>query len=150
MFFHRFHTRTWLALLASSIVLAGGVYLFIRGQAAQRAATELATSVKKARTQVDTLEASSKDYAELIRRISWRPGIELRRESVDMSATFAGNELDRVNEMFAASYSGKGYFSLTSFKMEDVTGSSSGSQGGAPFTIRVSLKGDNTLVLEPR
>ena len=144
MLIHRFHTRTGLALLASSVLLAGGLYLFIRGQAEQRAATKLASSVKAASGKVDALETSSREYAELIRRISWRPGIELRRESVDMSATFAGNELARVNEMFAASYTGKGYFSLSSFKMEDVT------PAGAPYTIRVSLRGDNILVLEPQ
>ena len=144
----RFHTQTWLTLAAASIVMAGGLFLFMRGQTEQVAAHKLASSVKLARSQVEALDASSKDYVELIRRIRWRPGIELRRETVDMSVTFAGNELDRINELFSASYSGTGYFSLSAFKIEDVTPKNGNND--APFALRVNIRGDNILVLEPR
>ena len=143
-----FHIRTWLSLVAGSVLLAGGVFLFLRGQATQRDAQQLAEKVADARGQIDRLNTASKDYSELIHKINWRPGIQLRRETVDISGLFAGNDLTRINQMFAASYSGKGYFSLSTFKIEEVT--PQGQVAGLPFTVKVSLRGDSILVLEPR
>ena len=144
----RFHTRTWLALVMASVLLAAGLFLFTRGQGQQLAARTGSESVTLARGQIEALDASSRDYAELIRRISWRPGVVLRREAVDMSATFASNELDRINELFTASYSGTGYFSLNSFRIEDVTPRSA--HNDAPFALKVNIRGENILVLEPQ
>lgn len=144
-----FHIQTWGSLVLASGLLAGGVFLYLRGQAAQREAQQLAQKVTEAREQINRLARSSKDYTELIRRIGWRPGIQLRRETVDMSGTFAGNDLTRINQMFAASYSGKGYFSLHTFKIEEAI-----PQGppvtGLPFAVKVNLRGDSILVLDPQ
>lgn len=144
----RFHIQTWVSLVLASGLLAGGVFLYVRGQATQRDAQQLAEKVVEARGQIDRLARSSKDYAELIRRIGWRPGIQLRRETVDLSGTFAGNDLTRINQMFAASYSGKGYFSLHTFKIEEAI--PQGSATGLPFAVKVNLRGDSILVLDPQ
>jgi hypothetical protein len=82
---------------------------------------------------------------ELIRRTGWRPGVILRRESIDMTTTFAGGELARINEIFAVSYSGLGYFSLNSFKLEQLPGAP-----GAAMAVKVGMRGDNILVLEAK
>lgn len=145
---NNFHTRACLGLIAASMLLGVGTYLFVRGQAAQQAAKQLAAQVVKASSELDGLAAASRDYRELVDRISWRPGTELRRESLNMSGVFAGNDLESINQMFQVSYSGKGYFSLRSFRIEDVT--PSGAPAGTPSTLKVSLQGDSILVLEPR
>ena len=148
MMIKTFHHQTWLSLALASALLAGGVFLYVRGQAAQRQAQQLDQQVGQARGQLDSLARASRDYAELIRRIGWRPGIQLRRETVDMSGTFAGHDLTRINQMFAASYSGTGYFSLHSFKIEEAL--PPGSATGLPFAVKVSLRGDSILVLTPQ
>ena len=148
MIIKSFHNQTWVSLVLASGLLAGGVFFYARGQAIQREAQQLAQKVAEAREQIDRLDHSSKDYAELIRRIGWRQGIQLRRETVDLSGTFAGNDLTRINQMFTASYSGKGFFSLHTFKIEEVL--PQGSAIGLPFAVKVSLRGDSVLVLDPQ
>ena len=148
MMIKNFHIQTWASLLLASALLAGGVFLYVRGQATQRDAQQLAQKVLEAHEQIDRLARSSTEYAELIRRIGWRPGIQLRRETVDLSGTFAGHDLTRINQMFAASYSGKGYFSLHTFKIEEAI--PPGSATSLPFAVKVSLRGDSILVLDPQ
>lgn len=146
--FSHFHTRTWLSLLLGAVLLGAGLHLFLQGRTEQKNAQVLAAKVAESRGQIAQLASASKDYAELIQRTSWKPGVELRREAVDMTATFAGNELGRINEMFAVSYSGKGYFSLNTFRIEDAT--QQGLGAGLPFAVKVNIRGDNILVLETR
>ena len=148
MIIKSFHNQTWVSLVLASGLLAGGVFLYVRGQAAQRQAQQMAQKVVETREQIDRLDRASKDYAELLRRIGWRDGIQLRRETVDMSGTFAGNDLTHINQMFTASYSGKGYFSLHTFKIEEAI--PQGSATGLPFAVKVNLRGDSILVLDPQ
>ena len=148
MIIKSFYNQTLVSLVLASGLLAAGVFFYVRGQAIQHEAQQLAEKVLEAREQIDRLDRSSKDYAELIRRIGWRPGIQLRRETVDMSGTFTGNDLTRINQMFTASYSGKGYFSLHAFKIEEAV--PQGSATGLPFAVKASLRGDSILVLDPK
>ncbi len=144
----KFHVRTWVGLLLSSLLLASGLHLFLHGRAVLSNAQALQTKVTATSEQIEQLAKASGDYAELIRRTSWKPGVELRREALNISATFTGNELGRINEMFAVSYSGLGYFSLSNFRIEDAT--PQGGNAGLPFAVKVEIKGDNIFVLETR
>ena len=144
----KFHVRTWVGLLLASLLLAAGLHLFLHGRAALSNAETLQTKVTATGAQIDQLAKASGDYAELIRRTSWKPGVELRREALNISATFTGDELSRINEMFAVSYSGLGYFSLSNFRIEDAT--PQGRSAGLPFAVKVNIKGDNILVFETR
>ncbi len=144
----KFHVRTWVGLLLASLLLAAGLHLFLQGRAALLNAQATETKVLAARAEIEQLATASSDYAELIRRTSWKPGVELRREALNISATFTGDELGRINDMFAVSYSGLGYFSLSNFRIEDAT--PLGRSAGLPFAVKVNIKGDNILVMETR
>jgi hypothetical protein len=144
----KFHVRTWVGLLLASLLLAGGLHLFLQGRVVFSNAQSMQAKVTAAGVQVEQLATASGDYAELIRRTSWKPGVELRREALNITATFTGDELGRINEMFAVSYSGLGYFSLSNFRIEDATPQAS--SGGLPFAVKVNIKGDNILVMETR
>jgi hypothetical protein len=142
----KFHVRTWVGLMLASLLLAAGLHLFLHGRVALLNAQAMQTKVSTVSAQIDLLGKASGDYAELIRRTSWKPGVELRREALNISATFTGDELGRINDMFAVSYSGLGYFSLNNFRIEDA--SPQGRSAGLPFAVKVNIKGDNILVLE--
>ena len=146
--FRKFHVRTLVGLLLGSLLLAGGLHLFLQGRAALSNAQALESRVTATSSQIDQLAKASVDYAELIRRTSWKPGVQLRREALNITATFTGDELSRINEMFAVSYSGLGYFSLSNFRIEDA--SPQGRGAGLPFAVKVNIKGDNILVMETR
>ena len=144
----KFHARTLVGLLLASLLLAGGLHLFLQGRVVLSNAQAMQAKVTAAGVRVEQLATASGDYAELIRRTSWKPGVELRREALNITATFTGDELGRINEMFAVSYSGLGYFSLSNFRIEDAT--PQGRSGGLPFAVKVNIKGDNILVMEAR
>jgi hypothetical protein len=144
----KFHVRTFVGLLLASLLLACGLHLFLQGRVVLANAQAMQTKVAAASLQIEQLATASGDYAELIRRTSWKPGVELRREALNISATFTGDELGRINDMFAVSYSGLGYFSLNNFRIEDATPQSR--SAGLPFAVKVNIKGDNILVLETR
>ena len=82
-------------------------------------------------------------YASLIERIGWRPGQALRHETIDTTAMIAGHESDRLNEILQANHVGKGQFFLRSLTIETI-------RNGSPreTTLKVSVKGDNILVLD--
>ncbi|NQW80669.1 MAG: hypothetical protein HQ445_05780 [Polaromonas sp.] len=132
--------------MLASLLLAAGLHLFWKGRAALLNAQDMQTKATAASAQIEQLAKASSDYAELIRRTSWKPGVQLRREALNISATFTGDELGRINEMFAVSYSGLGYFSLSNFQIEDAT--PQGRRAGLPFAVKVNIKGDNIFVLE--
>ena len=144
----KFHVRTEVGLFLASLLLATGLHLFLSGRAALSNAQAVETKVLAASAKVEELAKASGDYAELIRRTSWKPGVQLRREALNITATFTGDELIRINEMFAVSYSGLGYFSLSNFRIEDAT--PQGRSAGLPFAVKVNIKGDNILVMETR
>lgn len=138
-----FHTRTvgWLAL--SSLFLAVGIFAASTGHKARQATQEQQLRLSQAQAQLVQSRQRAEAYATLIERIGWRPGQALRHETIDTSATIAGHEGDRLNEILRANHVGKGQFFLRSLTLE--TQRSTRDTGGS---LKVSIKGDNILVLD--
>lgn len=138
-----FHARSiaWLALAAC--LLGAGLYAAFSGQRAL-AQTQVQRSALAASAQtVQQSRQRAETYQDLIERIGWRPGQLLRHETIDTSALIASHETDRLNEILHATHVGKGQFFLRSLSIE-----SQPSRGGDAHVLRVSLKGDNILVLD--
>ena len=98
--------------------------------------------------QAAVLEQEAAAYQTLVAKLGWTPDTELRREVVDLTVQFRGNELGKINEMLAVTYSGQGFFALNRFSIEDA-----GAAGSAPAdapAVRVTLNGENVLLVEKR
>jgi len=138
-----FHARTiaWLAL--ASALLGSGLYADNTGRAAlvriEVQERELATASRAVKDNRQHIEA----YSQLIERIGWRPGQDLRHEVINTTATIADHESDRLNEILKANHVGKGHFFLRSLSIDAVPG---GAQGKP--AVRVTMQGDNILVLD--
>ena len=98
--------------------------------------------------QAAVLEQEAAAYQTLVAKLGWTPDTELRREVVDLTVQFRGNELGKINEMLAVTYSGQGFFALNRFSIEDA-GTSGSAPGDAP-AVRVTLNGENVLLVEKR
>jgi hypothetical protein len=79
----------------------------------------------------------------IFHRIPNAPGQALRHETINTSATIAGHESERLNDILQANHVGKGQFFLRSLTIETVPGTAT-----AEPALRVSVKGDNILVLD--
>lgn len=138
-----FHTRSTLWLSAAALTLALGIVAARSGyshlQQVQVQAEELRRTQKNLQTGLERTEA----YARLIEHIGWRPGQDLRHESIDTTAVIADHESDRLNEILRANHVGKGQFFLRSLHIEALR---TGPQ--AQPAVRVTVKGDNILVLD--
>jgi hypothetical protein len=99
-------------------------------------------------SQVAVLENEGKAYQTLVAKLGWKPGTELRRETVDSTALYRGGELDKINGMLAVTYSGRGFFALNRFSIEDA-GVQPGVQGNGP-SVRVTLNGESVMLVEKR
>ena len=138
-----FHTRSTLWLSAAALALGLGIVAARSGhqhlQQAQAQAEDLRRTQKTLQTGLERTEA----YARLIEHIGWRPGQDLRHESIDTTAIIADHESDRLNEILRANHVGKGQFFLRSLQIEALR---TGPQ--AQPAVRVTVKGDNILVLD--
>lgn len=138
-----FHTRTWLLLLLSSTLLGAGVLVAATGSAAISQVKAQEIQLAQARRQLEQIRQRSDAYAVLIERIGWRPGQSMRHETIDTTATIAGNEDERLNEILRANHVGKGQFFLRSMTLETQRANRQGAG-----VLRLSIKGDNILVLD--
>jgi len=138
-----FHTRSAIWLTAAALTLGLGVVAARSGHAnlqrAQAQAEELRSAQKAVQTGLERTEA----YARLIEHIGWRPGQDLRHESIDTTAVIADHESDRLNEILRANHVGKGQFFLRSLQIEALR-----SGPTAQPAVKVTVKGDNILVLD--
>lgn len=138
-----FHAKTVTWLVLSSAVLGAGLFVAATGHSARQHAQGLRTQLNQTQTQLAQSQARADTYATLIERIGWRPGQALRHESIDTSATIAGHEADRLNEILRANHVGKGQFFLRSLTLEAQRATRDGAG-----SLRVHIKGDNILVLD--
>jgi hypothetical protein len=99
-------------------------------------------------SQVEVLEKEGKAYQTLVAKLGWTPGTELRRETVDSTALYRGGELDKINGMLAVTYSGRGFFALNRFSIEDAR-IDPGLQASTS-AVRVTLNGENVLLVDKR
>ena len=138
-----FHAQTVTWLVLSSALLGAGVFVAVTGHTARQQAQAELTQLNQTRSKLQESRARAETYSALIERIGWRPGQALRHETIDTSATIAGNEGDRLNEILRANHVGKGQFFLRSLTLEAqrATRNTTGS-------LKVSIKGDNILVLD--
>lgn len=138
-----FHAKTVTWLTLSSALLGAGLYASLSGQRALAFAQQQAQTQSTLRQQVAQNREGTEIYASLIERIGWRPGQALRHETIDTTAMIAGHESDRLNEILQANHVGKGQFFLRSLTIETI-------RNGSPreTTLKVSVKGDNILVLD--
>ena len=67
----------------------------------------------------------------------------MRHETINTSATIAGHESDRLNDILQANHVGKGQFFLRSLSIETVRG-----PAATEPSLKVTVKGDNILVLD--
>lgn len=138
-----FHTKTiaWLAL--SSALLGAGLYVAGSGHRALAEARRTADEVAQTRQAWTKAQQHTEQYGQLIERIGWRPGQDLRHEAIDTTAIISDQESDRLNEILRANHVGKGQFFLRSLQIEAIrTG-----QVARP-AVKVTVKGDNILVLD--
>jgi hypothetical protein len=99
-------------------------------------------------SQVAVLEKEGKAYQTLVAKLGWTPGTELRRETVDSTALYRGGELDKINGMLAVTYSGRGFFALNRFSIEDA-GAEPAVQGNGS-SVRVTLNGESVMLVDKR
>lgn len=138
-----FHAKTLSWLLLSSSLLGTGVYVAVSGHRATREAEAQRALLDQTRQSLGESRDRAETYASLIERIGWRPGQALRHETINTSATIAGHEGERLNEILRANHIGKGQFFLRSLTLE--TQRTSRDKGGE---LKVTIKGDNILVLD--
>lgn len=138
-----FTARTWSMLALSSTLLGAGLLVAMTGLRAQEQLRTQKNLVSQTRGQLEQNQQRAQAYALLIERIGWRPGQSLRHEKIDTTATISGNDGDRLNEILRANHVGKGQFFLRSLSMETQR-----SQRNASGSLKLSIKGDNILVLD--
>jgi hypothetical protein len=138
-----FHAKTITLLMLSSTLLGGGIFSALSGLAARQAAQEQRTVLAQTRAKLNESRGRAEAYATLIERIGWRPGQALRHETIDTSATITGHEGNRLNEILRANHVGKGQFFLRSLTLETQR-----STHNATGSLKLSIKGDNILVLD--
>lgn len=138
-----FHTRTVMWLVLASALLGAGIFTAVTGQRARQHAQDQEAALAAATAQLDDNRQHADTYAQLIERIGWRPGQALRHETIDTSATIAGNEGERLNEILRANHVGRGQFFLRSLTLETQRAT-----GSTPGSLKLSIKGDNILVLD--
>jgi hypothetical protein len=138
-----FHTKSIALLTLSSVLLGAGLFMTNNGRAAlvriEAQEMELASASEVLTQNRNNTEA----YTQLIERIGWRQGQDLRHEVINTSATIADHESDRLNEILKANLVGKGHFFLRSLSIDAVR---AGPQA-AP-AVKVTMQGDNILVLD--
>jgi hypothetical protein len=138
-----FHSRTVIWLTLSSCLLGAGIYTAVTGQQALAFTESQREELEKTRRDLAQMRERAENYRTLIDRIGWRPGQALRHETIDTSATIAGHESDRLNDILQANHVGKGQFFLRSLTIETLRASAS-----AELALKVTVKGDNILVLD--
>lgn len=138
-----FHAKSVALLALSSMLLGAGLCTANTGQAAlariEAHERELATASQALNENRQHTEA----YSQLIERIGWRPGQDLRHEVINTTATIDDHESDRLNEILKANHAGKGHFFLRGLSIDAV----SGGPRGRP-AVKVTMQGDNILVLD--
>jgi hypothetical protein len=138
-----FHSRTVIWLTLSSCLLGVGIYTVVTGQRALAFTESQRAALEKTRRDLAQMRERAENYRSLIDRIGWRPGQALRHETIDTSATIAGHESDRLNDILQANHVGKGQFFLRSLTIESLRAPST-----AELALKVTVKGDNILVLD--
>ncbi|MFW2357543.1 hypothetical protein [Hydrogenophaga sp.] len=138
-----FHARTiaWLGL--ASVLLGSGLYMVNTGHSALARVEAQERELALASRALGQNRQHAEAYAQLIERIGWRPGQDLRHEVINTTATIADHESDRLNEILKANHVGKGHFFLRSLSIDAVAG---GPQGKP--AVKVTMQGDNILVLD--
>lgn len=139
-----FHAKTISWLVLSSALLGTGLYAAFSAQRAMTFVKEQQARVEQTRKALAEGRQRAETYAALIERIGWRPGQALRHETIDTTATIAGHESDRLNELLHANHVGKGQFFLRSLSIETLPPT----QALHDPMLKVSVKGDNILVLD--
>lgn len=138
-----FHTKTVIWLTLSSCLLGVGTYLAITGQQALAFSEAQRVALDKTRQDLAQSRERAENYRTLIDRIGWRPGQALRHETIDTTATIAGHESDRLNDILQANHVGKGQFFLRALTIETLR-----AVANAEPALKVTVKGDNILVLD--
>ncbi len=138
-----FHSKTVMWLTLSSSLLCVGIYAALTGQKALAFSEAQGLALDKTRRELVQSRERAEAYSSLIDRIGWRPGQALRHETINTSATIAGHERDRLNDILQANHVGKGQFFLRSLSIETVR-----SPASTEPSLKVTVKGDNILVLD--
>jgi hypothetical protein len=138
-----FHSKTVIWLTLSSSLLCVGIYAARTGQEALAFSDAQGLALDKTRRELVQSRERAETYRGLIDRIGWRPGQALRHETINTSATIAGHESERLNDILQANHVGKGQFFLRSLTIETLPGTPT-----AEPALKVSVKGDNILVLD--
>jgi hypothetical protein len=138
-----FHARTvgWLGL--ASVLLGSGLYMVNTGHSALARVEAQERALATATQALSQNRQHAEAYAQLIERIGWRPGQDLRHEVINTTATIADHESDRLNEILKANHVGKGHFFLRSLSIDAVSGGPKGKPA-----VKVTMQGDNILVLD--
>ena len=138
-----FHSKTVLWLTLSSGLLGAGIYAAMTGQEALAFSDAQRAALDKTRKELVQSRERAENYRTLIDRIGWRPGQALRHETINTSATIAGHESDRLNDILQANHVGKGQFFLRSLTIETVP-----VQRSTEPSLKVTITGDHNLVLD--
>jgi hypothetical protein len=138
-----FHSKTVIWLSLSSGLLGVGIYAALTGQQALAFSDAQGLALEKTRKELVQGRERAETYRTLIDRVGWRPGQALRHETINTSATIAGHESDRLNDILQANHVGKGQFFLRSLSIETVRG-----PAATEPSLKVTVKGDNILVLD--
>lgn len=140
-----YYYRAVAALAGGSLLLGAGVALQRSGDRALDAAEARQAIAAKAAQDLEAAERHASGYADLIRQLGWRPGLQVRQEKIDTVVTISSNELQKFGDLLAVTHSGRGRFFLQSFSIEP--GEVRDGSRAAP-ALKVALKGENVLVVE--
>ncbi|MDZ4101016.1 MAG: hypothetical protein U1E12_04990 [Hydrogenophaga sp.] len=138
-----FHAKSISLLTLSAALLGAGLYTAKTGSAALVRIEAQETALSSASRALTENRRNADAYAQLIERIGWRQGQDLRHELINTTATIADHESDRLNEILKANHVGKGHFFLRSLSISAVGAGARGKPA-----VSVTMQGDNILVLD--
>lgn len=138
-----FHTKSIALLGLSSLLLGAGLYMANLGRGAITRVEAQESKLMTANSALSLNRERTNAYTQLIERIGWRKGQNLRQEAINTTATIADYESDRLNEILKANQSGKGHFFLRSLSIEAINAGPL-----AKPAVKVTIQGDNILVLD--
>lgn len=141
-----FHRRSLLWIASAALCVGAALFaaaLALHRRSANAGALE---ALEACTRQVEALERDAQHYREIAARLGLQPGGTLRREPLDVTATYRADQVERIEEMLAAAY-GSGVFSLDALTIEEPRA------GFAPADaafVRVMLKGEKLLAVGAR
>lgn len=134
-----FTRHTAYLLIASALVLAGGVYYQSFASKRVAEAQQALRSVESARMQLRTAQARAARYLELLDGMS-NQKVD-RQEPFSVDSEFTPREIEKIGSLLDTLYQRDGYFFLQRFELAW----RSGKQGGAP-RVELELDGEKVLL----